>query len=150
YRWEHIFADNASSDGTVDVLREIAARDRHLRVIVNSRNYGPFRSTFNALRACRGDAIVVMLPVDLQDPPELIPEFIRLWNEGYKVVYGIRRNREESLLLRCTRHLYYRLAKAISNIELHADVGEFQLIDRVVLDAVTHFDDSYPYIRGQI
>jgi polyisoprenyl-phosphate glycosyltransferase len=150
YKWEHIFADNASSDHTVEVLREIASRDTHLRVIVNSRNYGPFRSTFNALRACQGDAIVVMLPVDLQDPPELIPEFVRLWSEGYKIVYGIRRKREESVLLRSTRRVYYRLVKATSNIELYADVGEFQLIDRVVLEAVTQFDDSYPYIRGQI
>jgi polyisoprenyl-phosphate glycosyltransferase len=150
YESEHIFVDNASSDHTVDVLREIASQDTRLRVIVNARNYGPFRSTFNALRACRGDAVVVMLPVDLQDPPELIPEFVRLWNEGYKVVYGIRRNREEGFLLRSTRHFYYRLVKALSNIELHADVGEFQLIDKVVLKAITQFDDSYPYIRGQI
>jgi glycosyltransferase involved in cell wall biosynthesis len=150
YEWEHIFADNASTDDTVEVLRGIASDDSHVRVIVNSRNYGPFRSNFNALRACRGDAVLVMLPVDLQDPPELIPEFVRLWSTGYKVVYGIRQNREEGFLLRSTRRFYYRLVKTVSNIELHADVGEFQLIDRTVLKALTRFDDYYPYIRGQI
>jgi glycosyltransferase involved in cell wall biosynthesis len=150
YDWEHIFADNASTDRTVEVLRQIASTDQHVRVIVNARNYGPFRSTFNALRHCRGDAVLVVLAVDLQDPPELIPEFVRKWEAGYPVVYGIRRRREESVLLRTTRRIYYRLVKTVANIELHTNVGEFQLIDRRVLKAVIRFDDYYPYIRGLI
>ncbi len=150
YDFEQIFADNASTDRTVEVLREIAAADKRVRVIVNARNYGPFRSTFNALRHCRGDAVLVMLAVDLQDPPVLIPEFVRKWEAGYYVVYGIRRTREEGVMLRTTRRLYYQLVKSVANIELHANVGEFQLIDRRVLTALTMFDDYYPYIRGLI
>jgi polyisoprenyl-phosphate glycosyltransferase len=150
YEWEHIFADNASTDQTVEMLRSIASSDKRVRVIVNARNYGPFRSTFNALRRCRGDAVLVMLAVDLQDPPDLISEFVRKWEAGYKVVYGIRRNREESMTLRTVRRLYYRLVKTVANIQVPENVGEFQLIDRAVLVPLIRFDDYYPYIRGLI
>ena len=82
YDCEHIFADNASTDGTQDILRAIAATDPAVRVILNARNFGPFRSMFNALRCATGDAVVVFLAVDLQDPPEKIVDFVRLWETG--------------------------------------------------------------------
>lgn len=150
YRCEHIFADNASSDGTVDVLREIAAKDPNVKVIVNARNFGVFRSTFNGLRYATGDAVVVMLPVDLQDPPEIIPEFVSLWESGYDVVAGARDTREEGLVLRTARRIFYRVINRLSDVELQPNVGEFQLIDRRVLDAVLAHKDHYPYIRGII
>lgn len=150
YRCEHIFADNASTDGTVDLLRAMAAADPAIKVILNARNYGPFRSNFNALRAATGDAIVVFLPVDLQDPPEMIVEFVRLWESGVEVVAGARANREESLLLRACRGLFYRLVHTMSEIDIPVDVGEFQLLDRKVWQAVVSHDDHYPYIRGII
>lgn len=150
YRRQHIFVDNDSSDRTVEILRGIAAQDPDVTVIVNARNYGVFRSTFNALHHVTGDAVLVMLPVDLQDPPELIPDFVALWEQGYDIVAGARSNREESLVLRSCRWAFYRIVNALSDFEIKPDVGEFQLIDRKVLDAVLRHTDHYPYIRGII
>ncbi|WP_371809154.1 glycosyltransferase [Ruegeria sp. HKCCD5849] len=150
YRREHIFIDNASSDRTVDILREIAAQDQDVKVVVNARNFGVFRSTFNGLRYATGDGIVVMLPVDLQDPPELIPEFVELWENGYDVVAGARSTREEGFVMRNARGLFYRIVNGLSDVWLEPSVGEFQLIDRKVLKAVLAHKDHYPYIRGII
>ncbi|WP_425082448.1 glycosyltransferase family 2 protein [Ruegeria arenilitoris] len=150
YRCEHIFVDNASEDGTVNVLREIAAKDANVKVIVNARNFGVFRSTFNGLRYVNGDAVVVMLPVDLQDPPRMIPEFVSLWESGYDVVAGARDTREEGLILRTARSIFYGTINRLSDVELRPNVGEFQLIDRRVLEAVLEHNDHYPYIRGII
>ncbi len=90
YEREHIFADNCSQDGTVAILRRIASVDQATKVILNARNFGPFRSNFNALRYATGDAVLVFLPVDLQDPPEIIPEMVRHWEAGIEVVAGAR------------------------------------------------------------
>lgn len=150
FDYEHIFADNASTDGTLGELRKIAAEDKRVKVIANSRNYGPFRSTFNALRSACGDAVLVMLPVDLQDPVELIPEFLREWREGFKVIYGQRTQREEGYLLRSCRKVYYRLVSGLAGINIPLDTAEFQLLDRQVVNALLKFNDHYPYIRGMI
>lgn len=151
YEREHIFADNASKDSTVKILREIASQDPAAKVVVNSRNFGLFRSTFNALRYATGDATLIMLPVDLQDPPELLPEFVRLWDEeGFEVVAGVRQEREENALMRLARKMFYRMVNRLSDFEIPENVGEFQLIDRKVLDAVLQFNIHYPYIRGII
>ena len=150
YEREHIFADNASTDRTVEILREIAATDPGVKVIVNARNVGPLRSTFNALNAATGDAILVMMAVDMQDPPELIATFVRHWEEGHMVVQGVRVDRDEGAVMHAVRRLYYRMVRAFADIDIPADVGEFQLIDRRVLDAITNIDDYNPYIRGLI
>ena len=150
YDYEHIFADNASQDGTLDELRDIARNDKRIKVIANARNYGPFRSNFNALRASRGAAVLVMLPVDLQDPPDLIPQFVREWERGYKVVYGQRIERDEGLVLRGVRKLYYRIISALADFDIPIDTAEFQLLDRRVVNALLQFRDHYPYIRGMI
>lgn len=150
YAREHIFVDNASTDRTVEILRAIAAGDPSVRIVVNARNFGVFRSTFNGLRHATGDATLVMLPVDLQDPPELLPEFVALWEQGYEVVAGARSTREEGWMLRTSRKAFYRIINALSDFELSPDVGEFQLIDRKVLAAVLSHNDHYPYIRGII
>jgi glycosyltransferase involved in cell wall biosynthesis len=147
---EHIFADNCSADGTVAILRRLAAADPHVKVILNARNFGPFRSNFNALRYATGDAVLVFLPVDLQDPPELIPEMVRHWKSGIEVVAGARTNREESLALRTCRRIFYRLVNSISDFDIPENVGEFQLIDRKVWEVVVTHHDQYPYIRGII
>src|SRR5262245_47510040 len=105
YEREHIFADNASTDRTVEILRCLASRDPFVKVVINARNFGLFRSTFNALRYVTGDATLVMLPVDLQDPPELLPEFVKLWEQGYEVIAGERSKRQEKLLMRTGRRL---------------------------------------------
>jgi glycosyltransferase involved in cell wall biosynthesis len=150
YDFEHVFADNCSSDATVEVLRGLAAQDPRVKVIVNARNYGPFRSTFNALLHTSGDAVLVMLAVDLQDPPEVLVDFVARWEEGYKVVYGVRRNRKESVLMRAARGLFYRLVAFSADIQIPLDAGEFQFIDRQVVEALKRFKDHYPYIRGMI
>jgi glycosyltransferase involved in cell wall biosynthesis len=150
YDYEHLFCDNASTDATVSILRELAAADPRIRVIVNARNFGPFCSTFNGLLNTRGDAVVVLLAADLQDPPEVIAEFVRRWEQGYEVVYGIRKIREESWLMRTVRRGYYMLVSRCAGITIPPNVGEFQLVDRVVVDALRRFDDYYPYIRGMI
>lgn len=150
YRVEHIFADNASTDATPDILRAIAARDPSVKVILNARNFGPFRSMFNALKYATGDAVVCFLAVDLQDPPEKIVEFVRLWETGVEVVAGARVNRQESLALRTCRAIFYRIVNGLSDIDIPVNVGEFQLIDRKVWSAVVRHDDHYPYVRGII
>ena len=150
YGREHIFADNDSSDGTQDILRTLADSDPSMKVILNARNYGPFRSNFNALRSATGDAVVVFLPADLQDPAEMIPEFVRLWESGVEVVAGARVNRQESVALRSCRAIFYRTVRSLSDIDIPVNVGEFQLLDRKVWEAVVSHDDHYPYIRGII
>ena len=150
YRCQHVFVDNASTDSTVEKLRAIAAEDPNVGVVVNSRNFGVFRSGFNGLRHARGDAVLVMLPVDLQDPPDRIPEFVKLWESGYEVVAGARVDREESFLLRSCRKVFYRIVNTLSDFEISPNVGEFQLVDRKVQQAILQHDDHYPYIRGII
>lgn len=150
YRLEHVFADNASTDRTPEILTEMAAADPSIKVVLNARNFGVFRSSFNALRYATGDAVVVLLPVDLQDPPEMIPEFVRLWESGYEVVAGARSEREEGFMLRSARGAFYGIINRLSDVELVPAVGEFQLIDRKVHQAVLAHNDHYPYIRGII
>ncbi len=98
----------------------------------------------------KGDAVLVLLPADLQDPPELIVDFVRKWEEGYQVVYGIRKKREESFIMSSGRKIYYSLVNRFAEIYVPTDVGEFQLIDKAVAEALREFDDYYPYIRGMI
>ena len=105
---------------------------------------------FNGLRYATGDAVVVFMPVDLQDPPELIPDFVRYWESGIEIVAGARANREESFLLRTCRKIFYGIVNGLSEFDIPKDVGEFQLIDRKVWQAVMAYDDHYPYIRGII
>ncbi|MBO9517191.1 MAG: glycosyltransferase family 2 protein [Porphyrobacter sp.] len=150
YTREHIFADNASTDQTVEKLRHIAQSDPSVKVIVNARNFGLFRSTFNALRYATGDAILLMLPVDLQDPPQMLPEFVKLWEQGYQVVAGARLERQEGAIMRACRRLFYTIVNKLADFEIPENVGEFQLVDRKVLDAVISHEDQYPYIRGLV
>jgi glycosyltransferase involved in cell wall biosynthesis len=151
YEYEHIFADNASTDETVATLRTMAAKDARIKVIVNSRNVGPFRNAANAMRSATGEAVIPMLAADLQDPAEVIPDFIREWEAGNLIVYGIRTNRNEGLLLRSARGFYYRLLSwSGSGVGAPPHAGEFQLLDRGVVDSVLSVDDQYPYIRGLV
>ncbi|MGC3967120.1 MAG: glycosyltransferase family 2 protein [Pirellulales bacterium] len=150
YDFEHIFCDNCSRDQSPVILRQMAKEDPRVKVIFNARNFGPFRSTFNGVLATSGDAVVVALAADQQDPPEVIADFVRKWEEGYEVVHGVRANRQENVIMRNVRRIYYRLVSRFANIQIPNDVGEFQLVDRVVVEALRQFDDYYPYIRGMI
>ncbi len=150
YEWEHIFSDNSSTDQTVPILRKICERDPHVKVIVNARNFGAFRSMFNALMKTRGDGVIVMLAVDLQDPPEVIEEMALKWKEGYQVVYGIRMNRKEGIFMRMARSIFYYLVASSSDVQIPIGAGEFQLIDRKVVEALRGCKDYFPYVRGLI
>ena len=150
YDYEHIFADNASSDSTLQKLREIAAVDAHIKIISNSRNVGPFRNMWNAMKSATGDAVVPLLPADLQDPPSVIPELVKYWEQGFLVTYGVRANREESLIMRLARGLYYRIIKKFASAVIPLNSGEFLLADKKVIDSILVVDDQYPYIRGLI
>jgi polyisoprenyl-phosphate glycosyltransferase len=147
YTREHIFCDNASTDSTAQILKEIAKDDSGIKVIVNARNFGPLKNTFNGVMATSGDAVLLFLPADLQDPPELLPEFVRLWESGYEIVYGIRAVREEGWLLRVIRAAYYRLLVRFSEVKVPPGVGDFQLVDRRVVEAMREVRDGYPFMR---
>jgi glycosyltransferase involved in cell wall biosynthesis len=150
YEYEHIFSDNSSTDGTLTKLREISALDSRIKVLVNSRNVGPFRNMWSGMKSASGDCVIPLLPADLQDPPEIIPDFVSNWEKGFLVVYGVRANREESLVMRAARGLYYRIVKKFAAAVIPVNSGEFLLADRRVIDSVLSVDDQYPYIRGLI
>ncbi|MET4089336.1 glycosyltransferase family 2 protein [Bradyrhizobium sp. S3.5.5] len=147
YQREHIFCDNASEDRTVEILRNIAATDKSVRIIVNARNFGPLRNTFNGVMASSGDAVLLFMPADLQDPPELIPDFVKLWEAGNEIVYGIRAVREEGRLMRSIRNGYYQLLTRFSEIKVPPGVGDFQLVDRNVVERMRQVRDGYPFMR---
>jgi glycosyltransferase involved in cell wall biosynthesis len=147
YLREHVFCDNASDDRTLDILREIAAHDPAVKIIVNTRNFGPLRNTFNGVMASRGDAVLLFMPADLQDPPELLPDFVKLWEAGNEIVYGIRAFREERRLMRSIRNAYYRVLTRFSEFSVPPGVGDFQLVDRRVVEAMREVRDTYPFMR---
>ncbi|MFH1800843.1 MAG: glycosyltransferase family 2 protein [Candidatus Omnitrophota bacterium] len=150
YDFEHIFCDNCSDDETLKILREIAKKDMRVKIIANARNFGAFNSMFNGVLAASGDAVIPFLPADLQDPPEIIPEFVKHWEQGYEVVYGVRSNREESSIMQAVRRFYYRLVNRFANINIPLNVGEFTLIDKKVHEALKQYEDYFPYLRGMI
>lgn len=147
YRYEHIFCDNASTDGTLKILKEIAAADDAVKIIVNTRNFGPMRSNFNGVMAASGDAVLLFLPADLQDPPDLIPQFVQLWKQGHDIVYGIRASREESWIMRSIRQTYYWVLSGLSELKIPPGAGDFQLVDRRVVDSMRQVVDAYPFMR---
>lgn len=149
YRYEHIFIDNASTDGTQAILRRLAAEDKNVKVIINSRNFGHIRSPHHAALQARGDA-VIPLAADLQEPIELIPAFLEHWEQGHKVVIGVKSRSEEPYLMFAVRRLYYRLVNRLSDIELIPNFHGYGLYDRAVIEAMRQMDDPYPYARGMI
>jgi glycosyltransferase involved in cell wall biosynthesis len=149
YDYEHIVIDNSSRDRTVSILREIAAEDRHVKVIVNSRNFGHIRSGYYALLQARGDAVVGMAS-DLQDPPEMIPQFVKKWEDGFKVVVGVKEASAEFPLFFLIRKAYYNVVSRLSEVELIKNTTGFGLYDRKVIEILRRIDDPYPYFRGLI
>lgn len=149
YEFEIIFIDNCSTDNTVEKLKLLAAADPAVKVIINTRNFGHIRSPYYGIIQSRG-AATIYLASDLQDPPELIPEFIRHWEEGYKLVLAVKPVSQGAPLMHALRKLYYRTLDRISDIKVLNDSTGFGLYDRAVLDQVRKVDDPYPYLRGLI
>ena len=149
YRYEHIFIDNASTDNTLGELKAIAAQDRNVKIIRNTRNFGHVRSPMHALYQASGDAVIGIV-ADLQDPPEMILDMIRKWEEGYPVVICVKVTSGESGLMFWIRKQYYRLVKRLSGVETYENYTGFGLYDRKVVEVIKSFDDPYPYFRGMI
>lgn len=149
YRYEHIFIDNASKDRTGTLLREIAAKDKNVKVILNARNFGHIRSPYHAMLQAQGDAVISLVS-DLQDPPELIGNFLAKWEEGFLVVIAVKQDSEESIIFFTLRRLYYELVSRLAEIDLNKNATGFGLYDRRFMDIVAEMDDPYPYFRGLV
>tara|TARA_Y100000389_G_C17468934_1_gene528421 strand:- start:4859 stop:5806 length:948 start_codon:yes stop_codon:yes gene_type:complete len=150
YTYELIFVDDASSDETVNQIKKIINNDKKVKLVVNARNYGVYKNSFNGIQYATGEVLVPMLPVDLQDPPELIREFLKKWEIGDKIIIGTRKDREEFFLKRFIRSVYYKIAKKFSDFNLIEYGGEFGLLDKSIYKQLLDFNDYYPYTRGLI
>lgn len=149
YQYEHIFIDNASTDNTLGELKALAAKDRNVKVIRNTRNFGHVRSPMHAFNQATGDAVIGIV-ADLQDPPEMIVEMIHKWEEGYPVVICIKTTSGENGLMFWIRKQYYKLVKRLSGVETYENFTGYGLYDRQVVDTIKGFADPYPYFRGVI
>lgn len=148
--YEIIYVDDGSTDNSLAILRQIAIVDARVRIVVLSRNFGHEMATTAGLHQATGKAAIV-IDADLQDPPELIHEFVAKWREGYHVVYGVRAKREgESIPKRLTAFLFYRLMRHMSDVPIPADTGDFRLMDRRVLDLFREMKDDPRFFRGLI
>lgn len=149
YDYEHILIDNKSTDNTIGVIKSIAANDKRVKLIANARNFGHIRSPYYAVLQSRGDAVVAIAS-DLQDPPEMIVEFIRQWENGFKVVLAVKPESEESSIMFHIREIYYKLVTKISDVPLVKNTTGAGLFDKAVIDVLKKIDDPYPYFRGLV
>jgi glycosyltransferase involved in cell wall biosynthesis len=149
FRFEFVFTDNHSVDRTFALLSGLAATDPRIRVFRFSKNFGFQRSILTGYMRCRGDA-AIQLDVDLQDPPEMIEQFLHRWQQGADVVYGVRIQRQEGWAITTARSVFYRLVDKLSEEKLPVDAGDFRLISRRVIDPLIAYRDANPYLRGTI
>ena len=147
YDYEHICIDNCSTDGTVSKLKEIASKDKRLKLIVNARNFGFIRSPYYGILQSSGDACI-MIASDLQDPPEMITDFIEKWEQGFKIVLAVKPQSEESPIMFGLRKAYYRFITSISEVPLVQNATGAGLFDRNVIEILRTIQDPYPYFRG--
>lgn len=149
YDYEHIFIDNASVDRTFSILKGIAKRDRNVKIIENLKNFGWIRSPFYGIQQARGDA-VIFIASDLQDPPAIIPKFLREWGEGRQIVAGVKRQSKENFLMFGLRKFYYNLMDKIADTEHIRNFTGFGLYDQSFIEILRGLDDPYPYLRGLV
>jgi len=149
HTYNHLFIDNASSDGTVERIKAIIAEDDRVQLIVNSRNFGHIRSPYHGMLQAEGDAIIAMAS-DLQDPPEMIPRLLEAWQKGFSVVKAVRSSTDETFALATVRGLFYWLIRRISDLELTKNYTGTGLYDRRVIEILRQIGDPYPYFRGLI
>lgn len=149
YDYEHIFIDNCSSDRTVEILKDIAAGDKRVKIIVNSRNFGPQRSPYHGFLQTDGDIVAPIL-ADLQTPPTLLPSMVLKWEEGFKIVVAVRRSSPERGLMVLARRGFYATIKQISKIEHIPNYMGFGVYDRSVIEVLRSINEPDPYFRGLI
>jgi glycosyltransferase involved in cell wall biosynthesis len=149
YDYEHIFIDNNSQDRTVEIIKALALNDPKVKLIVNSRNFGHIRSPYHGLLQGTGDAVMLVV-ADLQDPPELLPQFIENWEQGHEIVIGIKAQSLETPLMFLIRKTYYNLINRLSEIELAKNYTGFGLYDKKIINILKELNDPYPYFRGII
>lgn len=149
-KYEIIFVNDCSKDSTLSVIKQISKKDSHVKYVSFSRNFGHQIAVSAGLDMCKGKAVVI-IDGDLQDPPELILEMYKKYQEGYKVVYAKRKTREgETWFKKATAKLFYRFLAAMTSIEIPVDVGDFRLIDQVIVNHLRNMPEKSKYIRGQI
>jgi dolichol-phosphate mannosyltransferase len=149
-RYEFIFVDDGSEDGTVEAIEGIRAKNANVKLIALSRNFGHQAALKAGLDHAEGDCVISM-DADLQHPPELIPDLIKKWKEGFEVVYTQREaDPNLSLAKRATSRLFYRLAQKLSSVEIHPGSADFRLLDRAVVDVLKDMDESYLFLRGLV
>jgi glycosyltransferase involved in cell wall biosynthesis len=149
YDYEHLFIDNCSFDNTVEIISKLAQQDKRVKLIINSRNFGYVKSPYYGLLQSDGDA-TIGIAADFQDPPELIPEFVKKWEEGNKIVVGVKTKSKENPLMFFVRKMYYKLVKSISEVELIDNFIGFGLYDRKIIEILREIKEPYPYFRGLI
>lgn len=145
--YEIIYVNENSPDNAEEILRELAAQDRRLVIINHTRNFGSQQAYSSGLSVCTGDA-AILLDGDIQDPPELFPEFIKKWLDGYLIVYGIRERRRGSMARRISYKAFYRLLRVLAEIDMPLDASDFGLLDRRVIDTLNAMPESNRFIRG--
>lgn len=149
YVYEHIFIDNNSTDSTVLKIKELASKDKNIKLILNAMNFGHIRSPYYALCQAKGDAVMLIV-ADLQDPPSLIPQFIEKWEHGHNVVIGIKNKSQENPLLYRIRRCFYGIIKAISETRQIENFTGFGLYDKKFIELLRQIKDPYPYLRGLV
>ena len=148
YDYEIIFADNASTDNSKNIFEKLTLQDQRVKVLLMSRNFGSSQpSIFAGIQHATGDA-VILLDGDLQDPPELISSFIKKWEKGFEVVYGIRKKRKGSIIRRIGYTLFYRFFKTLSYLDMPLDAGDCCLMDRKIINVIKKLPEKDIYIRG--
>lgn len=147
YAYEILFIDNKSKDGTRDALREICAADKHVKAILNCKNFGQFNSPYYGMLQAAGDC-VILLCCDFQDPVEMIPQFLQEWENGYKVVCGIKKKSKENPVMRFFRSCYYKIIQKMSDVEQIEHFTGFGLYDKSFVDTLRTLNDPIPFLRG--
>lgn len=148
--YELVFIDDGSSDNTYPMLKELNKKDPRCKVLHFSRNFGHQIAITAGMDYCKGDAVVI-IDADLQDPPELIPEMLQKWKEGAQIVHARRKKRKgESIFKKATAAIFYRTLKALTNVEIPVDVGDFRLMDKKVVQSLRSMRERNRFVRGLV
>lgn len=147
YAYELVYVDNCSTDRSRELIRALCEKDHRVKAIFNAKNFGYSRSHFYGLTQMTGDA-VMLIHADLQNPPELIPDFVKKWESGAKVIIGIKNKSRENGLVYFVRGIYYKMMKAMSEVEQIEHFTDFELLDQSFIEVLRQIDDPVPYLRG--